>query len=130
MLHALPSAMSYKSYTVTTLFPPLAANTSHHVQQTLPSITSTPAKPLHSTQVANMTTTTNTTPTQTTSSHTNKPTKPAQNSSTTAMPTAMPTHTTAVHETPAGPNFGDVSQSDDSSGIKVKESQLSRIRVT
>ena len=117
LLHALPSVMSYHWYAVTTLTPLHAANTSHHVQQPPPSITSTPAKPVHSTQAANMTTIRNTTPAQTTSSHTNKPTKPVQNSST----TATPTHTTAVQQTPVGPSFGDVSQSDDSSGIEVKE---------
>lgn len=90
-----------------------AANTSQHVQQTPPRTTSTPAKlPPQNTRVANKTTIRHTTPIQTTSSHTSKPTTPTQNSST----TVKPTQTTTTEHTPTAPNFGDVSQSDDSSG--------------
>ncbi|KAJ7390600.1 hypothetical protein OS493_023989 [Desmophyllum pertusum] len=87
-----------------------SANASQHVQQTPPRTTNTPSKQPPQSTVANKTTIGHTTPMQTTSNHTSKPTKAAMNSST----TAAPTQTTTQH-TPAAPNFGDVSQPDDSS---------------
>lgn len=125
LFHALPLAMSYYCDAMNAFIPPHTANSPHHVQQTPPSITSTPVKPLHPTQVANTTTIRHTTPTQTQSNHTSKPTEPAQNGSTTVTPTQR----TTVEQTPAGPNFGDVSQPDDSSGTEIQKIQLWRINL-
>lgn len=130
MLHAflflaLPLAMSYYCDAMNAFIPPRTANSPHHVQQTPPSITNTPVKPLHPTQVTNTTTIRYTTPTQTQSNHTSTPTEPAQNGSTTVMPTQR----TTVEQTPAGPNFGDVSQPDDSSGTEIQKIQLWRIKL-
>ena len=80
----------------------LAANTSQHAQQTIPKTTLPPT----TTQAKNTTTTEHTTPMKTTSNHTRTSSIAAQNSSKTAVPTS-----------PAGPDFGDVSQPDDSPGI-------------
>ena len=86
----------------------LSANTSHHAPQNPPKATLPP----QTTQATNNTTVGHTTPMQKTSNHTSKPSKAAQNISTTAVPTHKSTTTT----TPAAPDFGDVSQADDSPG--------------
>lgn len=105
------SSLGRVSYTITVCYILITANASQHVQQTPPRTTNTPSKQPPQSTVANKTTIGHTTPMQTTSNHTSKPTKAAMNSST----TAAPTQTTTQH-TPAAPNFGDVSQPDDSSG--------------
>lgn len=86
----------------------LSENTSHHAPQNPHKTTLMP----QTAQATNKTAVAHTSPMQKTSNHTNKPSKAAQNMSTTAVPTHKSTTTT----TPAAPDFGDVSQTDDSSG--------------
>ncbi|XP_022793143.1 uncharacterized protein LOC111332124 isoform X2 [Stylophora pistillata] len=85
-------------------------NASQHAHLT-PQTTNLPPKP-PSNQVKNKTTEGHTNPPHAAGNQTNKPTAPIRKSSPT---TAKSTSQTTTENTPAAPNFGDVSQSDDSS---------------